>query len=227
MIIVGRESAASPRGRARDLEIARCHALGAERDGLWSLAERQGLPRVRRHIERAHALLELLIRDVVRRRINVNDALGIGNVPWPPVMRTPTGLSGLVRRSWTAPPTMSGEFRTRSWKGFRSESGGRGNRSSRYCSPSAGSLSSLVFHWVDLYWNIMPNYHWESDQAGNLMGPLFGDPANNKVGFHAVDVTLLFAMVGLFIAGIGRVMKGNLMPIKDPKLPEALGFENY
>lgn len=85
----------------------------------------------------------------------------------------------------------------------------------------------LVFHWVDLYWNIMPNYHWEADKAGHLMGPLFGEPQNNKVGFHAMDVTLLLAMVGLFIAGIGKTMKGNLMPIKDPKLPEALGFENY
>jgi hypothetical protein len=85
----------------------------------------------------------------------------------------------------------------------------------------------LVFHWVDLYWNIMPNYHWESDQAGHLMGPLFGDPANNKIGFDAVDVTLLFALIGFFIAGIGRVMKGNLLPIKDPKLGESLAFENY
>ena len=25
----------------------------------------------------------------------------------------------------------------------------------------------------------------------------------------------------------GRCMKGNLMPIKDPKLPECLGFENF
>jgi hypothetical protein len=85
----------------------------------------------------------------------------------------------------------------------------------------------LVFHWVDLYWNIMPNLHWEKDTAGHLMGPLFGEPVNNKVGFHAMDVTLLLAMVGLFIAGLGKTMKGNLMPIKDPKLPEALGFENF
>ena len=85
----------------------------------------------------------------------------------------------------------------------------------------------LLFHYVDLYWNIMPNYHWEADKAGHLMGPLFGDPANNKIGFSAVDVTLLFALVGFFIAGIGRVMKGNLMPIKDPKLGESIAFENY
>ena len=85
----------------------------------------------------------------------------------------------------------------------------------------------LVFHWVDLYWNIMPNLHWEADQAGHLMGPLFGDPEHNKVGFHAVDVTVWLAMIGLFVAGIGRVMKGNLLPIKDPKLGESIAFENY
>ncbi len=85
----------------------------------------------------------------------------------------------------------------------------------------------LVFHWVEIYWNIMPNAQWGTDQAGNLMGPLYGDPANHKIGFHFMDLTLWLAMVGLFIAGIGKVMKGNLIPVKDPKLGECLAFENY
>jgi hypothetical protein len=38
---------------------------------------------------------------------------------------------------------------------------------------------------------------------------------------------MLFSMVALFLAGVGRAMKGNLLPIKDPKLPASLGFENY
>ncbi len=82
----------------------------------------------------------------------------------------------------------------------------------------------LVFHWVDLYWNVMPNIMWLEN---GVRGPLQGDPALHKIDFNAVDITLWIAMVGLFLAGIGKVMKGNLLPIKDPKLGESLAFENY
>lgn len=84
----------------------------------------------------------------------------------------------------------------------------------------------LVFHWLDLYWNIMPNAQWSQAGAFN-MGPLGGDPALHKVGFTAMDVTLWLAMFGFFVAGVGASMKGNLMPIKDPKLGECLAFENF
>ena len=84
----------------------------------------------------------------------------------------------------------------------------------------------LVFHWVDLYWNVMPHINWVVEN-GVLRGPLQGDPALHKVGFHFVDITTWLALVALFIAGIGKVMKGNLLPIKDPKLGQSLAFENY
>ena len=84
----------------------------------------------------------------------------------------------------------------------------------------------LVFHYVDLFWNVMPNQQWLVE--GKLvLGPLQGDPALHKVHFHPVDLTLLFAMIALFLAGVGRSMKGNLLPVKDPKLGESLAFENY
>ena len=85
----------------------------------------------------------------------------------------------------------------------------------------------LVFHWLDLYWNIMPNYTWTPNAAGWQMGPLYGEPELHRVGFHALDISLWVAMVALFFAGVGKAMKGNLMPIKDPKLGECLAFENY
>lgn len=84
----------------------------------------------------------------------------------------------------------------------------------------------LVFHWVDLYWNLMPNAQWTVID-GHQMGPLAGDPATHKVGFHFLDITTWLALVALFIAAVGRAMKGNLMPVKDPKLGECLAFENY
>ena len=42
-----------------------------------------------------------------------------------------------------------------------------------------------------------------------------------------MDVTLLFALIGLWVAGVGASMKGNLVPVNDPKLGQALAFENY
>lgn len=84
----------------------------------------------------------------------------------------------------------------------------------------------LVFHYVDLYWNVMPNQQWMVEGKW-VMGPLQGDPALHRIHFQLVDVVLLFSMIGLFLAGVGRAMKGNLLPIKDPKLPASLAFENY
>jgi hypothetical protein len=84
----------------------------------------------------------------------------------------------------------------------------------------------LAFHWLDLYWNIMPNAQW-TVANGVQWGPLAGDPALHKIGFNLVDVTLWLTMVALFLAGVGKAMKGNLMPVKDPKLGECLAFENY
>jgi hypothetical protein len=88
----------------------------------------------------------------------------------------------------------------------------------------------LVFHWVDLYWNVMPNYYWHPtsiDGQTVLSGPLMGDHSLNMVGFSPVDVTMWIAMIGLFLLGIGRSMTGNLIAVRDPHLPASLSFENY
>jgi hypothetical protein len=87
----------------------------------------------------------------------------------------------------------------------------------------------LVFHWLDLYWNVMPQYDWlELVSEGNKInaGPLMGNTALHHVGFSPVDVTVWFALVGLLLAGIGRQLKGNLIPVKDPTLGLALAHEN-
>ena len=88
----------------------------------------------------------------------------------------------------------------------------------------------LAFHWLDIYWNIMPNIDWGSVKEGAstvFAGPLTGNPVDHHVGFSAVDITLFISMVGVLIAGIGQGLKGNLVPVKDPMLGPSLGFENY
>jgi hypothetical protein len=86
----------------------------------------------------------------------------------------------------------------------------------------------LVFHWLDLYWNVMPSYDWHvvaHDGVSVNAGPLTGNISYHHVGFSPVDVTLWIAMVGLLLAGIGRNLKGNLIPTKDPTLPLSLAHE--
>lgn len=86
----------------------------------------------------------------------------------------------------------------------------------------------LVFHWLDLYWNVMPSYDWTvvfHDGARINAGPLTGNTAFHHVGFSPVDITVWLGLVGVLVAGIGRNLKGNLIPTKDPTLPLSLAHE--
>lgn len=86
----------------------------------------------------------------------------------------------------------------------------------------------LVFHWLDIYWNVMPSYQWQMvfrDGVAINAGPLTGNPMLHHVGFTAVDVTVWLGLVGVLIAGIGKNLKGNLIPVKDPTLPLSLAHE--
>ncbi|HEY5937784.1 MAG TPA: hypothetical protein VIU61_24215, partial [Kofleriaceae bacterium] len=63
----------------------------------------------------------------------------------------------------------------------------------------------LVFHWLDLYWNVMPQYEWLVVQSGDQVlnaGPLMGNTAYHHVGFHPVDITVWIALCGILVAGI-------------------------
>lgn len=87
----------------------------------------------------------------------------------------------------------------------------------------------LVFHWLDLYWNVMPSYDWTvvSHEATSVVaGPLMGNIAYHHVGFTALDITVWIGLIGVLLVGFGRNLKGNLIPIKDPTLPLSLAHEN-
>lgn len=84
----------------------------------------------------------------------------------------------------------------------------------------------LVMHYLDLYWNIMPNVTWGVVE-GRVTGPLTGPLSQHDFSFEITDVLTWLGMVALFIGMIGRQMKGNLLPVKDPTLGQSLAFENY
>jgi len=90
------------------------------------------------------------------------------------------------------------------------------------------SVWQLVFHWLDLYWNIMPQYDWATETHGGAVinaGPLSGPIGLHHVGFTPVDITVWIALVGVFLVGVGRSLSGNLIPVKDPTLGLSLAHE--
>jgi len=90
------------------------------------------------------------------------------------------------------------------------------------------SVWQLAFHWLDLYWNIMPNYDWTVNSHGGtsvVEGPLANQIALHHVGFTPLDITVWFALIGILLVGVGRGLTGNLIPVKDPTLGLSLAHE--
>jgi hypothetical protein len=86
----------------------------------------------------------------------------------------------------------------------------------------------LAFTWLQNFWRVMPQYDWETtfhDNARIVEGPLMGSIARHSVGLSAVDFTVWIMMIGVVLLGIGRSLKGNLIPVKDPTLGMSLGHE--
>lgn len=68
----------------------------------------------------------------------------------------------------------------------------------------------LLFHWLDMYWLVMPSLGRET------------------VPFGLIDVAVAVGICCLFLAGVVRVAgEKSLVPQRDPRLAESLMFENY
>jgi hypothetical protein len=86
----------------------------------------------------------------------------------------------------------------------------------------------LVFHWIEVYWEVMPNYDWEVVHHGATeinAGPLMGAVPLHHVGFTPIDITVWIGLIGVLLVGIGRHLTGNLIPVKDPTLGMSLAHE--
>ncbi len=72
----------------------------------------------------------------------------------------------------------------------------------------AGAVWLMIMHYVDLHWQIMPNLH-------HAFAP------------HIMDITTFVGIGGLFVAAFMKlVCEESMVPVKDPRLPESLAFEN-
>lgn len=72
-----------------------------------------------------------------------------------------------------------------------------------------GACWVLLMHYVDIYYAVMPNLHHEGVQ------------------FAATDALAFLGVGGVYL-GLALMMmrKGALVPVKDPRLPESLAFQN-
>jgi hypothetical protein len=74
----------------------------------------------------------------------------------------------------------------------------------------AGAAWMLVMQWVDVYWMVMPG-----KSAGTV--PL-----------SPMDLAVFLGVGGLFFAAAVRRLSAHaLLPVKDPRLSESLGYENF
>jgi len=66
----------------------------------------------------------------------------------------------------------------------------------------------LAFHWLDLYWVIMPEY-------------------DGNVHFGLIDVGCFLGIGGFFVAALVKIASmAPLRPMQDPRLEESLSFHN-
>ncbi len=78
-----------------------------------------------------------------------------------------------------------------------------------------GALWVLFFHWVDIYWLVIPEM------------PSVRNAEPGVVPLHPLDLTCFLGIGGVYIAIlVWRLKKNALIPVKDPRLDESLAFEN-
>jgi len=76
---------------------------------------------------------------------------------------------------------------------------------------------TMVFHFVDLFWVILPNYH---AHAEHTVVP--------HASFTSYDLAALIGMLALFVAVVSFfAIRYKVAPAGDPRMKESLAFENF
>jgi hypothetical protein len=71
------------------------------------------------------------------------------------------------------------------------------------------AIYMLVMHWIDIYWLVMP------------------ESSPDSIPLSPFDLTTFLGVGGLYVAAIANRMRNrSLLPRRDPRLGESLGFEN-
>jgi hypothetical protein len=84
-----------------------------------------------------------------------------------------------------------------------------------------GAIWIMVFHFVDLFWVIMPNFGAHpAEGADHHSAP--------HMAFTLYDAAALIGMLALFMAVVSFfAIRQNVAPAGDPRMKESLAFENF
>jgi hypothetical protein len=75
----------------------------------------------------------------------------------------------------------------------------------------------LAFHYIDLYWQVMPELNNDGSPYEGVMAPGW-----------ITELAMLVGVGGCWVAGLARLASKNaLVPTGDPRLEESLSFQNF
>ena len=98
-----------------------------------------------------------------------------------------------------------------------------------------GAAWMLAMHYIDLYWLTMPQVPIDhmavAPTYGNFVNTVESMTQEGRspvgYGWHLLDLTCLIGLLGVFVAVTAWRMRNiSLVAVHDPRLPEALAFEN-
>ena len=87
----------------------------------------------------------------------------------------------------------------------------------------------IIMFFVDMYWLVMPVVPETAIENADSYNELANTITANEIGygFNIVNITCLIGMVSLVLGGtLLNLRKCNLIATSDPRLDEALHFEN-
>jgi len=86
----------------------------------------------------------------------------------------------------------------------------------------------MVMHYIDVYWMVMPKLPPQLAGATSLTELAeVVQPKDVGYGWHLLDLTCMVGLLGVFIAATAMILRrASLVAERDPRLGEALAFEN-
>lgn len=93
---------------------------------------------------------------------------------------------------------------------------------------AAAAAWMLFMYLVDLYWVIMPSVTVQQiTERGDSYAALMREFADETLGVNPLQAACVIGMMALLLAGTAMGLRNRpLIPVKDPRLHEALAFEN-
>jgi hypothetical protein len=102
-----------------------------------------------------------------------------------------------------------------------------------------GAAFLLVIHWIDMQFLILPNFAHGAAAAHASATQAVGEHAPAHASFmgslgewlhqmHAADALCFFGILSL-VTGVAvfNIRRTSLLPLRDPRLPESVAFQNF